>query len=243
MDSYDFVIIGAGPAGEAAAFKARDLGASVAIIDERWFGGSCPFIGCIPSKSLLNSAARHVVSPEDYPWSRASVRRDYMIDRNLDAAEPDDSSHVRRLEDEGATVLRGRGTIVAHGHVEVRGDADTRVIDATNVMVAVGSRSKVPPVEGLDRVSYWTNREATLARDLPRSLLVLGGGPTGCELAQVYARFGVPTSIVQSGPRLMPTDHPRNSAAILAALRKSGVTVRLGVCAQRARAGAGTGGA
>src|SRR5439155_21255002 len=116
-------------------------------------------------------------------------------------------------------------------------------IGGSNVLVAVGSRTKIPPVEGIADIPYWTNREATLTRQLPKSLLVLGGGPTGCELAQVYARFEVPTTVVQSGPRLMPTEHPRNSAAVLAALRKSGVTVRLGVRAQRARKGAGTDGA
>ena len=85
--------------------------------------------------------------------------------------------------------------------------------------------------------------EATLARELPRSLVVLGGGPTGCELAQVYVRFGVPTTIVQSGPRLAPTDHPRNSAIIRDALERDGVIVRTGVRAIRARAGAGPDGA
>src|SRR5439155_24656410 len=116
-------------------------------------------------------------------------------------------------------------------------------IGGSNVLVAVGSRTKIPPVEGIADIPYWTNREATLTRQLPKSLLVLGGGPTGCELAQVYARFEVPTTVVQSGPRLMPTEHPRNSTAVLAALRKSGVTVPLGVPAPRARAGAGTDGA
>ena len=88
-------------------------------------------------------------------------------------------------------------------------------------------------------VRPWTNEEATLARELPRSLLILGGGPTGCELAQVYARFGVPTTIVQSGPRLAPTDHPRNSEVIRATLEADGVTVRTGARAVRAHAGAG----
>src|SRR5205085_10503083 len=83
----------------------------------------------------------------------------------------------------------------------------------------------------------------TLARELPKSLLVLGGGPTGCELAQAYARFGVPVTIVQSGDRIMPTDHPRNSAVVLEALREDGVDVRLGVRALAARAGGGNGGA
>jgi dihydrolipoamide dehydrogenase len=88
-------------------------------------------------------------------------------------------------------------------------------------------------------VNVWTNRESTLARELPKSLVVLGGGPTGCEMAQVYARFGVPTTIIQSGDRLMPTDHPRNSAVVADLLRADGVDVKLGVRAVAARAGAG----
>jgi pyruvate/2-oxoglutarate dehydrogenase complex dihydrolipoamide dehydrogenase (E3) component len=111
------------------------------------------------------------------------------------------------------------------------------------VVVAVGSNSKRPPIEGIEDVPTWTNREATLTRELPRSLVVLGGGPTGSELAQVYARFGVPTTIVQSGPRLAPTDHPRNSDAVRQALERDGVHVRTGVRALRARAGDGTDGA
>ena len=107
----------------------------------------------------------------------------------------------------------------------------------------MGSFSKVPTIHGLEAIEPWTNRQATLARELPKSLLVLGGGPTGCEMAQVYARFGVPTTVVQSGDRLAPTDHPRNSAAVADALRASGVDVRLGVRAMAARAGAGKDGA
>jgi pyruvate/2-oxoglutarate dehydrogenase complex dihydrolipoamide dehydrogenase (E3) component len=98
-------------------------------------------------------------------------------------------------------------------------------------------------VPGLAGISVWTNREATLARELPASLLVLGGGPTGVELAQAYARFGVPVTIVQSGDRLAPTDHPRNSAVIAEALRADGVDVRLGVRAIEARGGGGADGA
>jgi pyruvate/2-oxoglutarate dehydrogenase complex dihydrolipoamide dehydrogenase (E3) component len=243
MQTFDFVIIGAGPGGEAAAFKARELHASVAIADRLWFGGSCPHIGCIPSKSLLNAAARHAANRAEYSWSRASERRDFMVNRSPKAEEPDDSGHVSALEEAGVSVYRGSARISDRGQVEVRHDGASHQIEARHLLVAVGSTTKIPPVEGISDIPYWTNREATLARELPESLLVLGGGPTGCELAQVYARFGVPTTIVQSGPRLMPTEHPRNSAAVLAALRKSGVTVRLGVRAQRARAGAGTAGA
>jgi pyruvate/2-oxoglutarate dehydrogenase complex dihydrolipoamide dehydrogenase (E3) component len=243
MDSYDFVIIGAGPAGEAAAYEARSRGATVAVIDRRWFGGSCPHIGCLPSKSLLHAAAEHHANPEAYSWERASKARDYMVNRPADAAEPDDTSHLKRLEDAGADCYRGTGRIVGRGHVEVRHDGTAHVLAARDVVVAVGSTSKVPPIPGLDRVRLWTNYDATLARDLPKSLLVLGGGPTGCELSQVYVRFGVPVTIVQSGDRLMPTEHPRNSEAVRRLLERDGVEVRLGVRATAARAGAGADGA
>jgi pyruvate/2-oxoglutarate dehydrogenase complex dihydrolipoamide dehydrogenase (E3) component len=243
MTTFDLLIIGAGPAGEAAAYKGRELAASVAIVDRRWFGGSCPHIGCLPSKALLHSAAEHAADPARYDWARASAHRDWMINRAPDAAEPDDSGHVRGLEAAGATVYRGEATITGHGRVTVRHDGIEHDLRARHVVVAVGSNSKVPPIPGLEAIPTWTNRQATLARDLPRSLVVLGGGPTGCELAQVYVRFGVPTTIVQSGPRLAPTDHPRNSTAIRAALERDGVNVRTGVRAVAARADAGTDGA
>jgi pyruvate/2-oxoglutarate dehydrogenase complex dihydrolipoamide dehydrogenase (E3) component len=236
MDTFDFVIIGAGPAGEAATYKARELGATVAVIDRLWFGGSCPHIGCLPSKSLLDGAARHAANPARYRWSDASVARDYMVNRPADAAEPDDSSHLRRLQEAGAVAYRGSATIAGQGRVTVNHGETMHELAAANVVVAVGSVSKRPPVEGLDTIPVWTNRQATLARELPASLLILGGGPTGCEIAQVYTRFGVPTTIVQSGPRLAPTDHPRNSEVIRAALERDGVTVRTEVRALRARA-------
>ena len=239
----DFAIIGAGPAGEAAANAALARGATVAVIDRRWFGGSCPHIGCVPSKSLLHGAAEHAANPARYDWVRASKRRDYMVNRAPDAAEPDDASHVKALREAGAQIWRGTGRIARQGVVEVSHDGRTHLVEAKNVMVATGSVSRKPPIPGLEAISVWTNEQATLARELPRSLLVLGGGPTGCELAQVYARFEVPTAIVQSGPRLAPTDHPRNSATILAALRRDGVDVRLDVRATAAHAGGGTDGA
>ena len=102
MDEFEFVIIGAGPAGESAAFEARHRGASVAIVDRRWVGGSCPHIGCIPSKSLLNSADRHHANAAMWSWRQASERRDWMINRAPDALEPDDKAHVEPLETAGA---------------------------------------------------------------------------------------------------------------------------------------------
>jgi pyruvate/2-oxoglutarate dehydrogenase complex dihydrolipoamide dehydrogenase (E3) component len=243
LESFDFVIIGAGPAGEAATFEARHRGASVAIVDRRWFGGSCAHIGCIPSKSLLDGADRHQANPATWTWQQASERRDWMINRPIGADEPDDAAHVEPLEKAGAVTYRGEARIAERGVVEVAHDAAVHRIAAREVVIAVGSTSKVPPVPGLEAIPVWTNREATLARKLPASLLVLGGGPTGVELAQAYARFGVPVTIVQSGERLMPTDHPRNSAVIADALRDDGVDVRLKVRALAARAGEGADGA
>ena len=242
MDRFQFVVIGAGPAGEAAAYKARELGATVAIVDRGWFGGSCPHIGCVPSKALLHSAAVRA-GGGDEPWSKASARRDYMVNRAADAAEPDDSGHVEGLRKAGAEPIRGDARISGRGRVQVTHDGSTRDLEADHVIVAIGSKTKIPPIDRLEAIHPWTNREATLTRELPRSLLVLGGGPTGVELAQVFVRFGVPTTIVQSGPRLLPSDHPRNAETIEQALRRDGVAIRTGVRAQRARAGAGTDGA
>ena len=244
MKRFQFVVIGAGPAGEAAAHKARELGATVAVVDRGWFGGSCPHIGCVPSKSLLHSASVRA-GGRDEPWSKASERRDYMVNRAPDADEPDDSSHVESLRGAGAETFRGSARIVDRGVVEVEppGAGTPTRLEADHVIVAIGSSSKMPPIEGLAETRPWTNRDATLTRELPRSLLVLGGGPTGVELAQVFRRFDVPTVIVQSGPRILPTDHPRNAEAITASLRGDGVDIRTGVRAQAARAGAGRDGA
>jgi len=233
---YDFVIIGAGPAGEAAAYLARSRGASVAVVERDLFGGSCPHWGCIPSKSLLNGAMLHAAGA-DYPWQRASERRDYMINR-VDREYPDDGGHVGGLRDAGADTFRGEGRLDGPGRVVVRNEQREQVLEASHVVLAVGSQTRIPPIEGIDAIRTWTNRDATSARELPASLLVLGGGPTGVELAQVYARFGVPVTIVQSGPRLIPTDHPRNSEAALLAMQRDGVQVRLRVRAVRARAAA-----
>ena len=115
-------------------------------------------------------------------------------------------------------------------------DGARHELAADDVVIAVGSQSRRIAIPGIDDIDVWTNEQATLTRALPRSLLVLGGGPTGCELAQVYARFGVPTTIVQSGPRLAPTDHPRNSEVVRAALERDGVTVRTRRPRRRARA-------
>ncbi len=240
MDRFDFVVIGAGAAGEGAAYLARERGASVAIVDRDLFGGSCAHWACIPSKSLLHSAAVHA-GGGDYPWSSASARRDWNINRE-GIPYPDDTGHAQRLEEVGAVVVRGSARLEGPGRVVVRHEEVEHELEAANVIVAVGSNSRIPDLPGLDRIPYWTNREGTSARDLPESLLILGGGPTGVELAQVYARYGVPVTMVESNPRILARDHPRNSAILHRALERAGATVRTGVRAVRVHPGAGTNG-
>ena len=202
MDRFELVIIGAGPAGEAAAYKARSLGASVAIIDRDLFGGACPFFACMPSKSLLHSAAVHAAGG-DYPWSRASTRRDWMISREgIDY--PDDTRHFDDLGKAGAVPMRGSARLDGPGRVVITHDDAEHRLEAGAVILAVGSTSKVPDLPGLAEVPFWTNRDATSARELPESLVVLGAGPTGVELSQAYARYGVPVTFYAVERALLP---------------------------------------
>lgn len=233
---FDFVVIGAGASGEAAAHYARARGASVASVDRDLFGGSCPFWACMPSKTLLH-AAEVRAHGGDYSWPKASRRRDYMIDREK-RDYPDDSGHTKALERAGATVVRGTARLAGPGRVIVSHDGTTHELDATNVIIAVGSIGKVPPIDGLAEAGYWTNIEATSTRALPRSIVVLGAGPSGVEIAQYFARFDVRTAIV-APHQVNPTDHPRNSQLIAETLRRSGVDVRTGARAQRVRPKAG----
>jgi pyruvate/2-oxoglutarate dehydrogenase complex dihydrolipoamide dehydrogenase (E3) component len=235
--AFDFVIIGAGASGEAAAHLARARGASVAIIDRDLFGGSCPFWACMPSKTLLH-AAEVKAHGGDYPWQKASDRRDYMINR-IKTEQPNDGSHVHALEKAGAAVFRGTAKLAGPGVVRVTHENTTHDLTAKDVIVAVGSVGKVPKLDGLAEAGYWTNVEATSLRELPRSIVILGAGPSGIEIAQYLARYGVRTAIVG---RMNPTDHPRNSTFLAQVLRKSGVDVRDTARATRVRPKAGADG-
>lgn len=242
MDQFDLVIIGAGAGGEAAAHEARRRGATVAVVDRELFGGSCPFWACMPSKTLLYASGIHAVGG-DYPWPKASDRRDYMINRE-GRDWPDDGGHVRSLEAAGAEVVRGTARVAGPGAVDVRlAGGGSRAISGRNLIIAVGTHPTIPDLPGLDEIKPWTNREATSVRTLPESLAILGGGPTGVEIAQVFARYGVLVRLVHSEDRLNHRDHPRNSEALARALARDGVELNLGTRAERIEAGAGRGGA
>jgi pyruvate/2-oxoglutarate dehydrogenase complex dihydrolipoamide dehydrogenase (E3) component len=231
MDRFDLVVIGAGTAGEAATNYARAQGASVAVIDRGLFGGSCPFWACMPSKALLHAASVHHAGG-DYPWAKASDFRDYMINREGTEA-PNDGGHVRALEDAGATVIRGSAALAGPHQVRV-GD---QLLQAEAIILAVGSVSRVPhDLPGLEAAQPWTNVQGTGTRELPKSLLILGAGPTGVELAQVYARYGVPVTLVHPRDRVHDKEHRRSSELLGAALEAEGVRLRLGRRAVRVQA-------
>lgn len=232
-ERFDLVVIGAGAAGEAAAHYARARDASVAVVDRGLFGGSCPFWACMPSKALLHAAAIHH-GGGDYPWSRASDFRDYMINRE-GTDQPDDSGHVTSLEEAGATVIRGSAALDGPGRVRI-GD---RMLEAGAVILAVGSVSRVPDLPGLADAHPWTNREGTGTRELPQSLAILGAGPTGVELAQVYARYGVPVTLIHPRERVHDKEHRRSSELLGAALEAEGVVLRMETRATGVRAGEG----
>jgi dihydrolipoamide dehydrogenase len=232
--TFDFVVIGAGASGEAAAHLARGRGASVAIVDRDLFGGSCPYWACMPSKTLLH-AADVKAHGGDYPWPKASARRDYMINR-INTDYPNDGSHVHALEKAGAAVVRGTARFAGPSTVVVTHDRTTHQLRARDVIIAVGSVGKVPKLDGLAEAGYWTNVEATSLRELPKSIVILGAGPSGIEIAQYLARYEVRTAIVG---RVNPTDHPRSSAFLTEVLRRSGVEVRDTARAIRARPRAG----
>jgi len=233
---YDVIVIGSGAGGEAAAHLGRELGARVAVIERELVGGECAYWACMPSKTLLTAAMRRAAGGS-YPWERASGRRDWMISREgLDY--PSDADQVAGLEGAGAAVVRGQARIVGRGKVEVDAQRGGRqLLEGSSLIVATGSVPVIPPIDGLKEAGYWTSREGTSLRELPSSIVVLGGGVVGVELAQVYARFGVRTVIIEGSDRILQRDHPRSSQAVTDQLRQEGVEIRTGVKAKAVRAG------
>ena len=237
--SYNLIVIGGGASGEAASSLGAELGGKVVLVEQDLVGGECGFWACIPSKSLLDSAGRRAIGAE-YSWERASARRDWNISReNIDY--PSDASHVKPLADAGVEIVRGVARVIGMGKVEVRfNGGGPKVLEGRNLIICTGSKPSIPPLEGLEEAGYWTSRQATSTRDLPSSLVILGGGPIGVEMAQVFARFGTKVIVVEHNDRLLARDHPRSSEVLAARLTEEGVDMRLGVRAEKVeRGGAG----
>jgi pyruvate/2-oxoglutarate dehydrogenase complex dihydrolipoamide dehydrogenase (E3) component len=226
----DVVVIGAGPVGENVADRAHQQGLSAAVVEAGLVGGECSYYACIPSKALLRpvdllAATQRMPGVEAGPIDVAAVlaRRDQF-------AGEDDSSQANWLDGAGITLLRGRGRLAGERAVEVsHDDGTTTSVAARYVVVATGSVPTYPPVDGVHDVGAWTNRDATQVKDVPSSLLILGGGVVGAEMATAYQRLGAQVTLVQHGQRLLPNTEPEAGRRVQAALEADGVDVRLGV--------------
>ena len=223
---YDAIVLGAGPAGEVAVSRLAAQGLKVAVAERELIGGECGYWACIPSKTLVRppevrseaQRAAGVTTPELH-WPKLAAYRDEMI-RHLD-----DAKQVQGYRDDGVDVFKAAGRIAGPRRVEV----DGTVLETDRIVLATGSDARIPPIDGLEDAGYWTNREATTLREIPDSIVILGGGPVGVELGQFLRRFGAHVVIVDHGERLLSREDPAVGELIGQTLREEGIDVRLGV--------------
>lgn len=231
----DVVVLGMGPGGEEVAGRLADAGLDVVGIDARLVGGECPYWGCVPSKMMIRAAnlleeGRRIpgragdadVTPG---WAPVATRIREEATDNWD-----DTAAVERFTGKGGTFVRGRGRLTGRDTVAV-GEREVRA--RRGIVVATGTAPTIPPIDGLADTPYWTNREAIEVEQLPDSIIVLGGGAIGAELAQVFARFGVTTTVVEAADRLLPQEEPRAGELLAEIFASDGIDVRTGVRAER----------
>jgi len=229
-DRAEVIVIGLGVGGEEVAGRLAEAGLDVVGIERDLVGGECPYWGCVPSKMMIR-AADLVAEAGRIPGiaGRVSVQPDWSLvaQRIRDEATDDwdDRVAVERFEGKGGRFVRGEARLIGPGRVDV-GD---RVIEATRaVVIATGTRAAIPPIPGLSALPYWTNREAIETKDVPASLVVLGAGAVGLELAQVFARFGSDVTVVEALDRPLPLEEPEVGALLLDVLPRDGIDVRVG---------------
>jgi pyruvate/2-oxoglutarate dehydrogenase complex dihydrolipoamide dehydrogenase (E3) component len=244
---YDVVVLGAGPTGENVAGRAAQGGLRVAIAEQELVGGECSYWACMPSKALLRplqalTAARAVAG------SREAATGDIDVDavlarRDSFASNWKDDGQVRWLRDNAIDLVRGHARLDGERRVVVDGATDgTTVLHARHaVVVCTGSSAAIPPVPGLAEVKPWTSREATSSKVVPRSLVVLGGGVVGCEMATAWHGLGTSEiTLLQRGPRLLAGMEDFAGEMLAEALRARGILVLTDTSAERVeKVGAG----
>ncbi|HEY3882760.1 MAG TPA: NAD(P)/FAD-dependent oxidoreductase [Trebonia sp.] len=238
-EQADIVVIGMGPGGEDAAGRLARAGLSVVGVEVRLVGGECPYFGCVPSKMMIR-AANLLAEGRRIPGmaGRAQIAADWapvaQRIRKEATDDWDDKVAVDRFEATGGRFVRGRGKITAPGEVTVDGPDGRRVFAARRgIVINTGTDPAVPSIDGLAGTPFWTNREAIETEQVPESLIVLGGGAIGVELAQMFARFGATVSVVEAESRLLVMDEPEAGQLIEKIFQAEGIAVHTGAPARR----------
>jgi pyruvate/2-oxoglutarate dehydrogenase complex dihydrolipoamide dehydrogenase (E3) component len=235
----NMVVIGAGAAGLVSAYIAAAVKAKVTLVEKNRMGGDCLYTGCVPSKALIRSARlmAQIRRADDYGIRDAHARVDFTavmdrVRRVIADIEPHDS--IARYKGLGVDCLQGTARIVSPWLVEVRDEAGaTRMLSTRSIVIAAGARPRVPAIPGIDAVGYLTSDTLWELRELPRRLLILGGGPIGCEMAQAFARLGAQVTLVEAGERLLAREDDEVSALVARRFADEGIQLRTGHAAQR----------
>jgi pyruvate/2-oxoglutarate dehydrogenase complex dihydrolipoamide dehydrogenase (E3) component len=232
------VVLGLGPGGEHAARKLAEAGLDVVGVDEALVGGECPFWGCTPSKLMVRPADLIAeVGRADRLAGEARVSPDWsLVAARIREANHDwtDRQHVEPLEHAGVRIVRGHGRLDGPGVVQVERDGATTVLRAARgVLLNTGTEPLRPPIPGLADTPYWTNRETMKATEVPDRLVVVGGGPNGLELAQVFARYGARVTLLELADRIAASEEPEASEVLTTVFGEEGIEVRAGAEIER----------